>query len=412
MTQKRRRFTAEFKARVARAALRENKALAQLASEFDVHPNQITEWKRQALDALPEVFSKKREHHQQALVDRLYRQIGELQVDVNWMKKNHESLGLTLETKRAMLDKQPDQQSPPVQRQCDLLGLSWSTAYYRPQADPGRRAFELNLLELLDKLYTDQPSRGRYGMQDALAEEHSIHVNHKRIRRLMRKLGIEAIYPKPRKNTSAANQQHKKYPYLLNHLEIDRPDQVWCADITYIRLDGGFVYLVAIMDWYSRCVLSWELSNTLDAAFCVEALQRALATGRRPDIFNTAQGSQFTSEAFTGLLTQYGAAISMDGVGRAFDNIMVERLWRTVKVEDVYIRDSKNPAEARFGLRRYFEHYNRCRRHQSLGRKTPAAVYGLARGNDFDRMKTDGGRSAVATTLGSVALRAPSPRAG
>jgi putative transposase len=311
-----------------------------------------------------------------------------------------------------MLDKQPDNQSPPVQRQCDLLGLSRSTAYYQSQSDPQRRAFELKLLGLIDKLYTDQPSRGRYGIQDALAEEHSIQVNHKRIRRLMRTLGIEAIYPKPRKNTSAANKQHKKYPYLLNNLEIDRPDQVWCADITYIRLDGGFVYLVAIMDWYSRCVLSWELSNTLDAGFCVEALQRALSTGRQPEIFNTDQGSQFTSEGFTGLLAQHGIAISMDGVGRAFDNIMVERLWRTVKYEDVYIRDYKNPAEARFGLRRYFEHYNRCRRHRSLGRKTPAAVYGFANGSNFDTMKTDGGRSAVAMALGSVALRAPSPRAG
>ena len=311
-----------------------------------------------------------------------------------------------------MLEKQPDKQLPPVQRQCDLLGLSRSTAYYQPQADPGRRAFELKLLALIDKLYMDQPSRGRYGMRDALAEEHGLVVNPKRIRRLMRKLGIEAIYPKPRKNTSAANKQHKKYPYLLNTLEIDRPDQVWCAVITYIRLAGGVVYLVAIMDWYSRCVLSWELSNTMDAAFCVEALQRALSSGRQPEIFNTDQGCQFTSEAFTGLLTQHGIAISMDGVGRAFDNIMVERLWRTVKYEDVYIRDYRDPAEARFGLRRYFEHYNRRRRHRSLGRKTPAAVYGLAKRCDCDRMKTDGGRSAVATALGSVALRAPSPRAG
>lgn len=311
-----------------------------------------------------------------------------------------------------MLDQQPDKQVPSVQRQCDLLGLSRSTAYYRPQADPGRRAFELKLLALIDHLYTDQPSRGRYGMRDALSEEHGIQVNPKRIRRLMRMLGIEAIYPKPRKNTSAANKQHKKYPYLLNTLDINRPDQVWCADITYIRLAGGFVYLVAIMDWYSRCVLSWELSNTLDAGFCVDALQRALAMGRHPEIFNTDQGSQFTSEAFTGLLTNHGIAISMDGVGRAFDNIMVERLWRTVKYEDVYLRDYQNPTEARFGLGRYFTFYNERRRHRALGRRTPAAVYGLANGNDVDMMKTDGGRSAVASALASVALRAPSPRAG
>jgi putative transposase len=309
-----------------------------------------------------------------------------------------------------MLDKR--KQSPPVGRQCDLLGLSRSTAYYRPQTDPARQAFELKLLALIDQLYTDRPTRGRGGLRDALAEEHGLAVNPKRIRRLMQKLGIEAIYPKPRKNTSAANKQHKKYPYLLNALKINRPDQVWCADITYIRLAGGFVYLAAVMDWYSRCVLSWELSNTLDAAFCVEALQRALSTGRQPEVFNTDQGSQFTSEAFTGLLTRHGIAISMDGVRRAFDNIMVERLWRTVKYEEVYLRDYRDPAQARFGLRRYFEYYNHRRRHRSLDRQTPAAVYGLAKGSDFDRMKTDGGRSAVDAALGSVALRAPSPRAG
>lgn len=319
---------------------------------------------------------------------------------------------MTVESKRAMLEKQSDKQSPSIQRQCGLLGLSRSTAYYQRQVDPRRKAIELTLLGLIDELYTDQPSRGRYGMRDALAEEHGLQINHKRIRRLMRKLGIEAIYPKPRKNTSVGNQQHKKYPYLLSTLEINHPDQVWCADITYIRLAGGFVYLVAIMDWHSRCVLSWELSNTMDSGFCVEALQRALSTGRRPEIFNTDQGSQFTSEAFTGLLTQHGIAISMDGVGRAFDNIMVERLWRTVKYEDVYIRDYQNPAEARFGLGRYFEYYNRRRRHRWLGRKTPSAVYGLAKERDFCRIKTDGRRSAVDSALASVALRAPSPRAG
>jgi putative transposase len=311
-----------------------------------------------------------------------------------------------------MLDKRPNQQLPTVRRQCDLLGLGRSTAYYQPQIDPRRQVLELKLLGLIDQLYTDQPTRGRYGMRDALAQEHGLLVNPKRIRRLMQKLGIEAIYPKPRQNTSAANKQHKKYPYLLGVLEIDRPDQVWCADITYIRLAGGFVYLVAIMDWYSRCVLSWELSATLDAGFCVEALQRALATGRRPQVFNTDQGCQFTSEAFTELLTRHGIAISMDGVGRAFDNIMVERLWRTVKYENVYIRDYRDPAQARFGLGRYFEFYNHRRRHRSLGRKTPAAVYGLAKKKDVAMIRSDGGRPAVTSALASVALRAPSPRAG
>lgn len=240
-------------------------------------------------------------------------------------------------------------------------------------------------------------------------------MNPKRVRRLMKKLGLEAVYPRPRTNTSKASPEHPKYPYLLRNLEIDRPDQVWCADITYIRLHGGFAYLVAVMDWYSRCVLSWELSNTLDANFCGEALKRALATGRRPEIFNTDQGSQFTSEAFTGVLVRAGIAISMDGVGRAFDNIMVERLWRTVKYEDVYIRDYQTPAEARLGLGRYFDFYNHRRRHRSLGRQTPARVYGLpariqenqmiALPLSCGRIKTGGGRSVAAiVAVATVAL--------
>ncbi len=211
---------------------------------------------------------------------------------------------------------------------------------------------------------------------------------------------------------------------MLRNLEIVRPDQVWCADITYIRLYRGFAYLVAVMDWFSRCVLSWELSNTMEANFCVTALQAALSSGRRPAIFNTDQGSQFTSEAFTGVLGKAGIAISMDGAGRAFDNIMVERLWRTVKYEDVYLRDYETPAEARLGLERYFAYYNHQRRHRSLGRRTPANVYGLEP-SAADRkvlvspereciIKTGVGCSVAAVAAAApVALRAPfAPAAG
>ena len=191
-------------------------------------------------------------------------------------------------------------------------------------------------------------------MRDALSQERQIEVNPKRVRRLMKKLGLEAVYTRPRRNTSRACDEHRKYPYLLRNVDITEPDQVWCADITYIRLYRGFAYLVAVMDWFSRCVLAWELSNTLDASFCVSALQAALSGDRRPGIFNTDQGSQFTCGAFTNVLAKAGIAISMDGVGRAFDNIMVERLWRTVKYEDVYLRDYETPADARWGVERYF----------------------------------------------------------
>ena len=313
---------------------------------------------------------------------------------------------------------QCDSQSIPVVRQCELLMLNRSSLYYRPQREEEAKAFERGVLNAIDKLYTDRPHLGRYGMTDALAQEYKIEVNPKRVRRLMKKLGLEAVYPRPRRNTSQPSEEHRKYPYLLRNLDITMPDQVWCADITYIRLYRGFAYLVAVMDWFSRCVLGWELSNTLDASFCVAALRQALASGRRPGIFNTDQGSQFTCEAFTDVLTGAGIAISMDGVGRVFDNIMVERLWRTVKYEDVYLRDYQTPAEARLGLGRYFGYYNHRRRHRSLGRRTPAMVYGLealglseqilVQPTRSDRIETGDGRSVAAiAAVAPVALRAP-----
>jgi putative transposase len=301
---------------------------------------------------------------------------------------------------------QCDGQDIPVLRQCELLTLNRSSLYYRAHRDEASEAFEWEVLNAIDKLYTDRPHLGRYGMTDALAQECQIEVNPKRVRRLMKKLGLEAVYPRPHRNTSQPSEEHRKYLYLLRNLDITCPDQVWCADITYIRLYRGFAYLVAVMDWFSRCVLGWELSNTLDANFCVAALRQALAGGRQPAIFNTDQGSQFTSEAFTKVLTGAGIAISMDGVGRAFDNIMVERLWRTVKYEDVYLRDYQTPAEARLGLDRYFAYYNHRRRHRSLDRRTPASVYGLeplglpeqilVQPTRSDRIETGGGRSVAA----------------
>ena len=327
---------------------------------------------------------------------------------------------MTTEAKRKMV--QRDSRDIPVVRQCELLSLGRSSVYYRSSRDEGRVAFERRLLNAIDELYTERPHLGRYGMTDALAQEYRIEVNPKRVRRLMRKLGLQAVYPRAKRNTSQSCPEHRKYPYLLRNLAITAPDQVWCADITYIRLYRGFAYLMAVMDWYSRCVLGWELSNTLDANFCVVALQQALSSGRRPEIFNTDQGSQFTSEAFTGVLCKQGIAISMDGVGRAFDNIMVERLWRTVKYEDVYLRDYQTPAEARVGLARYFAYYNHLRRHRSLGRRTPASVYGLAvsapdrralaRPTKTGIVETGGGRSVAAVAaVAPVALRAPSATA-
>ncbi len=236
----------------------------------------------------------------------------------------------------------------------------------------GETAENLELMRLIDEEYTRHPFYGSRKMRDWLQRQ-GYGVNRKRVRRLMGKMGLESVAPKP--NTSRPAPQHKIYPYLLRGLEIDRADQVWCTDITYIRLAHGFVYLTAVMDWYSRYVLSWEVSVTMEEAFCVSALESALRRHGRPEIFNTDQGSQFTGEAFTGVLKAAEVKISMDGKGRAMDNIMVERLWRSVKYEEIYLKDYESVGELTAALKQYFTFYNEERPHQSHGGQTPAEVY-------------------------------------
>jgi putative transposase len=285
-------------------------------------------------------------------------------------KKN---LDLTLEQKRKAIE--PTHKKIPVYRQCELLCLSRSSLYYKPRGDT---QYNEKLMKLIDEQYVETPFYGIDKMAEYLCRQ-GHHVNHKRVRRLMRQMGLEAVYPSRRRGLSISDRQHKIYPYLLKGVAITRPDQVWSADITYIRMYRGWLYLAAVMDWFSRYVLSWEVSTTLESEFCVTALNQALCLGR-PEIFNTDQGSQFTSDEWTRVLLEAGVQISMDGKGRVFDNIFVERLWRTVKVEEVYLRDYQTVAEARYGLGRYFEFYNKKRFHQALGYRTPAEVYGVAVG--------------------------------
>ena len=256
-----------------------------------------------------------------------------------------------------------------VSRQCTLLGIARSSFYYRPQpASPE----ELDFLARLDRIFTDHPVYGSRRLQVALARE-GVSVGRRRIRRLMRKLGLWAVRPK--RNTSKPHPAHKIYPYLLRNLVFDRPNQVWCADITYIPMRRGFLYLVAVMDWATRRVLSWRLSNTLTAGFCVEALREALARFGKAGIFNTDQGSQFTSEEFTQVLVDQGIEISMDGRGHCHDNIFVERLWWTVKHEWVYLRPAVDGIEQQRSLAEFFDWYNFRRPHQALGWKTPDEAY-------------------------------------
>lgn len=256
-----------------------------------------------------------------------------------------------------------------ISRRCELLEVARSTVYYRPQPVSDE---DLMLMRLIDQIHLELPFYGSRRIVDELAD-HGHVVNRKRVQRLMRQMGLAALYP--RRRTSRPGEGHKVYPYLLRDVSIERPNQVWAADICYVPMAKGFMYLVAIMDWHSRRVLSWRISNTLDSTFCVEALEEALVRYRAPEIFNTDQGAQFSSEAFTEVLKARGISISMDGRGRWLDNVFVERLWRSVKYEDIYLRAYETPRALRDGLARYFEFYNRRRRHAALDRRTPDAVY-------------------------------------
>jgi putative transposase len=262
-------------------------------------------------------------------------------------------------------------------RQCELAGVSRATIYAHQKPKAVDEA-DLLLCRLIDEEYTRHPFYGTRRMVVIVSKAVGYRVNRKRVQRLMRQMGLAGMAPGP--NTSRAHPQHPVYPYLLRGLEITRPNQVWSTDITYIRLTHGFVYLVAVMDWYSRKVLSWRISNSMDASFCVDCLEEALRNYGKPEIFNSDQGSQFTSAEFTGVLKGAEVQISMDGRGRAFDNIFVERLWRNVKYEDVYLKGYATMGELLLGLSEYFALYNSERPHQSLQYKTPDAVYASATG--------------------------------
>jgi putative transposase len=272
-----------------------------------------------------------------------------------------------VEVKRGWIDASHPELS--VARQCALVGLCRSSYYFTPMGTESEE--NLQLMRQIDELYLQRPFFG-YRRITGWLRDLDWTVNEKRVLRLMRLMGLQAVLPGP--HTSRRHPQHPVYPYLLRDITIGAPNEVWCADITYVPMKRGFLYLVAIMDWFSRYVLSWELSNSLESTFCLEALERALGRGS-PGIFNTDQGAQFTSEDFTRRLEQAEVRISMDGRGRVIDNIFIERLWRSVKYEEIYLQDYRDGTEARENLDRYFRFYNTERRHQGLGNRTPANVH-------------------------------------
>jgi putative transposase len=275
-------------------------------------------------------------------------------------------LQLSIDAKRTLIE--PDHPTISIRRQCELVGLNRASFYYTPATES---SLNLELMRCIDEQYLKTPFSG-WPRMTAHLQRLGYPVNHKRIQRLMQLMGLQAIFPKRR--TTIVNVEHRIYPYLLRGVEIVRPNHVWSTDITYVPMAHGFMYLTAIIDWYSRFVLAWQLSNTLDGHFCRDALHQALTVGR-PTVFNSDQGSQFTAEAFTSILKSAEIAISMDGRGRAHDNIFIERLWRTVKYEEIYLKEYRTVSALQASLGEYFTFYNQERLHQTLDYRTPAEVY-------------------------------------
>ncbi|WP_157035679.1 IS3 family transposase [Sphingobium chungbukense] len=364
----RRNHSPAFKAKVALAAVKGEKTLAELAQQFDVHPNQITTWRSQLLEGAAGVFgSDKASETGEPPVDvkTLHAKIGELTLANDFLGRRARE-GRSVAERKAMIDRS---HSLPLSRQVRELGISRGSVYYLPR--PVSVA-DLTIMRRIDELHLEFPFAGSRMLRDLLRQE-GIEIGRQHVATLMKKMAIEAIYRRP--NTSKPTPGHKIYPYLLRKVPIVRPNQVWATDISYIPMARGFVYLVAIVDWFSRKVLAWRVSITMEADFCVEALEEALARYGKPEIFNTDQGSQFTSHAFTSVLHREEIAISMDGRGAWRDNVVVERLWRSVKYEEVYLRAYAAVSEARISIGRYLNFYNARRPHSSLGARTPDQAY-------------------------------------
>ncbi|WP_223306358.1 IS3 family transposase [Mameliella alba] len=349
-------------------SLKGEETAAELASRFGVHPTMIHQWKRALLEGASGVFERggrKRPDLDEEQVKELHAKIGELAVANSFLERKLKPCGG--EVRRGKIE--PDHPDLSIGQQCKLLSIARSSFYYTPK---GETEQNLGLMRRIDEQFLEKPFFGVRQMTWHLRNDGHL-VNEKRIRRLMRLMGLMPIYQKP--NTSRQAKGHKTYPYLLRGLRVDRPNQVWCSDITYLPMRRGFLYLVAIMDWHTRKVLSWRISNTLEADFCVEALNEAIHKFGPPEIMNTDQGAQFTSFAWTDRLRRSGVRISMDGKGRFLDNIFIERLWRTLKYECVYLHAWETGSETKAAIRNWMAFYNHQRPHSALDGKPPALVY-------------------------------------
>ncbi|MEV8218120.1 IS3 family transposase [Micrococcus luteus] len=361
----RRNHSNDFKAKVALAAIKAEKTLAELSAEFDVHQNQIIDWKNQLLSASSQAFDQSKAPAEPPIdLKKLHAKIGEQALEIGFFRWCFEETGPLQPQK--LID---DSLQISVSKQAKLLKVSRGSYYYRPKPVS---ASDLKLMRCIDELHMQYPFAGSRMIRDLLNRQ-GHHIGRRHTRTLMKKMGINALYRKP--NLSQANQAHRKYPYLLKGLNIQRSNQVWATDITYIPMAKGFVYLCAVIDWHSRKVLAHSVSISMEVAFCIETLNEAIEKYGRPEIFNTDQGSQFTSDAFIEVLKSNDIQISMDGKGRWVDNVMIERLWRSVKYEEVYLKAYSNVFDAKKQLNAYFEFYNLKRPHSSLDKMTPDEFY-------------------------------------
>ncbi|XXK34379.1 IS3 family transposase [Rhodobacteraceae bacterium nBUS_22] len=364
---KRRNFSDKFKASVALEALRGDKTVQEIAAKRQLHPTQVSTWKRQAIEGMANVFSDKvkKAENKDDEIKELHAKIGQLAVENDFLSQGAKAMSPS--ERREMIRK--DNTDLSLTRQCKLLKISRSSIYYTP-VDFDQATIEL--MHEIDRIFTKYPFFGSRQIAAYLPQSGFAAGRH-RVRRLMAIMGLQAIYKGP--NTSKKHPQHKIWPYLLRKLSITRPNHVWCSDITYIPVKNGFLYLVAIMDWATRKVLSWRLSNTMDASFCVEALDEAIAKYGKPEIMNTDQGSQYTGADWITTLTKADIKISMDGRGRYLDNIFIERLWRSLKQEAVYLHEITNGFQAKQIIDDWIGFYNSERPHTALDKQTPDTAY-------------------------------------
>ena len=394
MSKKRKVYSAEFKSKLVLEVLEGELTLNEIASKYEILPNNLKNWKKQFLENMSLAFDKsavvkeyKEEIAQlQKSSDALAKKVGTLTIERDWLEGKLVSLDLS--NRKEMIDNQADNKTVSLNRQLELLQIS-KTAYYYEPIEPFSEAEDIKLLNTIDLIYTKHPYYGHRRVHKLLLRL-GYSIGRKMVKKAMKFIGIKALYPKPK--TTIANKEHKKYPYLLNvfknddnQVVIEKPNQVWSTDITYIKLAKGFAYLSAIIDWNTKKILSWKLSNSMDVSLTTGVLKEALSLYPKPEIVNTDQGSQYTAKEHIEILVDNNISISMDAKGRSIDNIVIERFWRSLKYEDVYLQNYNTIKEARAGIKKYINLYNQERLHSALDYKTPDEVYFKGANNyEFD----------------------------